>query len=673
MGNQVSIQDDDNLSSRSKQVTFTKDDVGSSSATSRQFLPDGRQPKHLQHSHPKDDYRQEEAEDVSALSSPTRREINSLSPSRETCFGGFILDHLHTRKEPPLLLVDSPECEMSSTTFSGECVEKSNDLLINIETLCSSPNSNKRSLHHHNPLIDPDSPDMKQFLKEVFHEDRHYDTFSPTLKLNTASVHGHQSVNEIIDIDKTTFIEDSCATGSISRSDSESTLRPISPTKIDPTNCQQSTPMAEAKQGNDELDLVVPLDVSISPVSSRDYYQNMGNRMEQQGRLKEALECYQLCLDHDDEIETTVDDSAIVYLKMGVVQWKMGIYGESLDVLQFVLSMYEHAIGPAQMAPSSAEICSEAFLMMGRCHLSLGDSFQAREDIMHSLTILENAPIEGDLAHALVAKSMHCLGMTYSASDRACRAMMCFIEALQIQRQMYGGCHVDIAATLTSIGSLHEKSGKLDLAMTSFLESLQIYQSCSVGNSCQVDVGVTLSRIGWIHFLCGNYQAAMDFYHRSLSILTLFLGEKHRNVATIMVQIGMVHGRCARFQEALMIYNQALTIQRVALGEHQDVAITLDEIGSSFECLHRYDKAIASLDEALRIRRHIHGKKYIDVGTTFSRLGDLHLKTMNKRLAKQCYSNAHKIFKANMLPPDDSRLQILSRALQDLKRKEIAG
>jgi tetratricopeptide (TPR) repeat protein len=131
----------------------------------------------------------------------------------------------------------------------------------------------------------------------------------------------------------------------------------------------------------------------------------------------------------------------------------------------------------------------------------------------------------------------------------------------------------------------------------------------------------------------------------------------------------MVHEKSNRNKEALSSYNEALVIQREAFGDlHDDIAITLGAIGSAYENLGQLDKAISHYDNVLYVRSSLHGKRHIGVGEAFSRLGGLYTKVKKHYLAKQCYSNALKILKANSISAGDSRLCQISESFNSLAR-----
>eukprot|EP00797_Seminavis_robusta_P010195 Sro174_g076730.1 Tetratricopeptide repeat (560) ;mRNA; r:65653-67332 len=409
-------------------------------------------------------------------------------------------------------------------------------------------------------------------------------------------------------------------------------------------------------------------------------YQYWGDRLEQQGRLQEALHYYGLCFQLEEALDTSLDDSAAIHLKIGIVYWKMSAYQESLNALYFVLSMYEDALGPTWLEQSpnflnaTTLAVSETFLLLGRVHLSLGESDEARDHVKQCLSVLSTSHhMEDDLIHPIFARALHSLGMTYEACGRHSKALKYYYEALNMQRQVYGNSHVDVAASLASIGSLQEKLGSYDMAMKCLVDALAIYESQPTLEGCQVDIGSILTLIGWICFLQGHDESAMEAYQESVDNFTAVLGPNHRNVASVRVQIGMIHNKCGRCEEALATYKAALTLQRRALGDvHEDVAITLDAMATSYDGLGKYRKAISTLDEALHIRRGALGKRHLDVGKTFANLGDLHLKIQKEQLARQCYSNAFKIFQANEVPSDDMRLQAVSRSLQTLSPRRYA-
>ncbi|MGA2248538.1 MAG: tetratricopeptide repeat protein [Verrucomicrobiota bacterium] len=87
--------------------------------------------------------------------------------------------------------------------------------------------------------------------------------------------------------------------------------------------------------------------------------------------------------------------------------------------------------------------------------------------------------------------------------------------------------------------------------------------------------------------------------------------------------IGQVYEELGKYPEAEAMYRKALDLRHKAFGsEHEDVAVSLDDLADVARDQGRYPEAEATARDALTMERKLPGAEHADVATALQSLGD---------------------------------------------------
>jgi tetratricopeptide (TPR) repeat protein len=392
-----------------------------------------------------------------------------------------------------------------------------------------------------------------------------------------------------------------------------------------------------------------------------------GASLESQGRLDDALECYERYL---KLTEVSSKKAGHGHFLIGVVRWKTGEYEESLHNLSEALQIYKEAVLNGDLTLTLHDDIIDVMLAMSKTYLSTGDRRLARKCSKQALHFLGTADVlDGRKTKLMRAKVLHSLGIIDKHSGHIKSSKRNFREALSLQREILGRYHVDIAATLLSFGSLYEKLGRYPEAQNYYLGAFEIYRSQNETVSSTTDMGVALTSIGWIRYLSGDLEGALRVYTNAVTYLRLTLDSNHRNVASVLIQTGMVHVQQGNLKQALRVYQEALRSQREVLGDdHEDVALSLCHIGSTLEGLGNFETALQCVSHSLLIYKGLFGTQHLQVALTLVHLAGLHQQMDENKLSIACYMDASNAYKANGIETHDARVLLVESALQELNQ-----
>jgi tetratricopeptide (TPR) repeat protein len=136
-------------------------------------------------------------------------------------------------------------------------------------------------------------------------------------------------------------------------------------------------------------------------------------------------------------------------------------------------------------------------------------------------------------------------------------------------------------------------------------------------------VASLLHLIGCVYLMSGEQKKAMKLFEESLQARRKVLGFVHLDVASTLFNMAFLHQSRHRFDKALKCLEEALKIRQLRLPDSEKVAITHEKIGTLARSIGKTKKAEIAFNEALRIRKLIHGNDHEAVATVLQELGDL--------------------------------------------------
>ena len=280
--------------------------------------------------------------------------------------------------------------------------------------------------------------------------------------------------------------------------------------------------------------------------------------------------------------------------------------------------------------------------------------------------------------HIDVAKVLTLIGKVHNALGEPDSAVLCFEEALEIAKKVYGPDNeeeevadylLDLAAALVAedepekakacvdeaqrtfktkqikndVGvakcssikaMIYEKNGNLDAAREWYMNSVKILDGLLpdvASNESFDDIDLhddylelasTLFKFANVDDMLGDEREAISLYHRSIHLYRNLQGEDHLNVANVQYHMALMLGRHEQFDKAMDLLREALRIRVINLGkDHPEVATCLFAIGVAHDKNQEYEDAILTYQECMRIQKLEYGPESVEVATTLENYG----------------------------------------------------
>ncbi|KAL7579466.1 hypothetical protein ACA910_007850 [Epithemia clementina (nom. ined.)] len=256
-----------------------------------------------------------------------------------------------------------------------------------------------------------------------------------------------------------------------------------------------------------------------------------------------------------------------------------------------------------------------------------------------------------------VARTLHFLADLYLHQKQYKSSLAYYMEALDIEQEVYGEYSEESAKTLNSIGAVRAIQNEFKLAMESHKEALRVLKEC-LGDDLQGNplVSQTLCQIGAVYYRernalstikskkddystfveagmlevigraheeRGSYKMAIAFFEEKLQFLENDSDESasREDLATTLNSLGMLSSRAGLFMEALDYYDRALAVQR-SLGCDSIYLATAQVLKGTVKYqLGLWNEALGLLESALTTLREELGPDHETVAATLYHIG----------------------------------------------------
>ncbi len=370
-----------------------------------------------------------------------------------------------------------------------------------------------------------------------------------------------------------------------------------------------------------------------------------------------------------------------------------GRYTEAEAQARRLLAAAESTYGPSSLAAAGAlDVLVQSLLQAGKSAAP-----GTRELAQRAVAIRERAA-EAD--QAALGASLCALGEVVRAHNDYAEARSVFERSLHVREEALGPDHSDVAHTLIHLGDLSVDVGEYDQAKLLLERSLTILEK-ALGPE-HLDVAESLNGLGRLASRTGDYAGSQTFYERSLAIRERALGPDHPLVSKSLFNVGATCQTLGDYARAKALHERALRIQKETVGpDHPLVGSSYLAMGTIEHVMGDYAAARAyylaardilkrhvemrnthltivesnlalllqdsgDIAEARRIEEHVLalqrealGESHRDVGTSYCRLGALHLSAGDTAAASRCYEQARGIFTAALAPEDPSWIECL--------------
>jgi tetratricopeptide (TPR) repeat protein len=311
-----------------------------------------------------------------------------------------------------------------------------------------------------------------------------------------------------------------------------------------------------------------------------DTLSNMGNILQQQGKLGEALQTYSRAI-------SISPGKADLYKNRGSVYRDMGQYDKALNDLNQALAIQKQRLGPTHLEVAST------LNNIGLLYANLGEYSEAIENYQRALRITE---IAAGSATADVANALHNLAVTYLEQNDNKLAEPLLLRALTIREKTLGAEHPQVAVSLNNLGLLYSSQKDYERAESVVQRALVITEK-TLGVD-HPNVANTLEILGAIYAQQSKFMDAEPLFKRALVIQTKVFGPDSANVAQSLKALAGLYSNQAKYAEALSLYQRALFIER-SVKSIFDEADTLTKLAVLYIAQSDYARAEPLLEQAL--------------------------------------------------------------------------
>jgi serine/threonine protein kinase/tetratricopeptide (TPR) repeat protein len=163
------------------------------------------------------------------------------------------------------------------------------------------------------------------------------------------------------------------------------------------------------------------------------------------------------------------------------------------------------------------------------------------------------------------------------------------------------------ADVLSAVGRVHLRTGRYKEAGQVLGEAL-----AASNESGQRDArrALILSDLGVLQRELGHLAAAVPYLEESLAIRRELFPAGHNDVAITLVELGRVHRAAEQFQRAEPLLREALEMRQRVLGEHRETATSQGDLGLLYWNLGRTAEAEQLLSECLAMSRRTLGDEH---------------------------------------------------------------
>lgn len=285
------------------------------------------------------------------------------------------------------------------------------------------------------------------------------------------------------------------------------------------------------------------------------------------------------------EIHKSIENQkgiADAYLQIGIVSQWQDKYDEGLKNLQRALEIYESINDKKGIT---------------QCHNSIGSINWRKGNLDQALGEYDKAL---SLAEETNNKTTMCqilgnMGLIYWNQADSLKALEYYEKSNAISREI--GSKTDESINLFNMAIVHLETGEFEEAQDLYQKSLQMARDLGDRGL----EGVCLDGLGNVYKNFGNFDVALEYYQKAVKIAEE-VGEK-RAAGYTNKSIGELY--IDKDPKLALGYLQKARQINEEIGERRGVGIVLDNISQLYWRTGKYDLALASASEALKIYESI--------------------------------------------------------------------
>lgn len=223
------------------------------------------------------------------------------------------------------------------------------------------------------------------------------------------------------------------------------------------------------------------------------------------------------------------------------------------------------------------------------------------------------------------------------------------------------------AEILNAIGRVRLRRGELDQAEPLLEEALAAARA--IGRP-DPRLAQTLSNLGMLRFERGHGAQAVPLLAEALDLRRRLLGNAHNDVAISLVELGRVQSSLERLDLAEPLFREALAIRRQVLGEiHRETAVSLGDLAVLLWSKGELAAAEPVFLQSLDVHRQTVGPEHPNVGQSYANLAQLRIDQNDLAAAETLLRDALAIFRRSFGAQHWRTARILG-ALGDVWRRQ---
>ncbi|HEY9714627.1 MAG TPA: serine/threonine-protein kinase, partial [Chroococcales cyanobacterium] len=259
---------------------------------------------------------------------------------------------------------------------------------------------------------------------------------------------------------------------------------------------------------------------------------------------------------------------AEMYQTLGNIEDKLGHLDEANSLLQHALDQRKALFG-AESPEVAESLVALSQLRADQARFPEAEQF-ARQAIEMDTKLLPTS-------HPARARAVSQLGLVLEDRGSYDQAIPVLEQAVQLQSAP-GGVEADLSASLTELANCHYYSGHYETSDKLNHRVLEIDRQIYGGRHPQV--ANDLINLGAIQLDEGHYDQAEKYDRQALDILQSFYGKDNTETASAMTLLGRALVTDGKYSDAADMLQQALTTEEHVYGPvHPRIASTLNELG----------------------------------------------------------------------------------------------
>ncbi|KAL7537757.1 hypothetical protein ACHAXR_008051 [Thalassiosira sp. AJA248-18] len=363
-------------------------------------------------------------------------------------------------------------------------------------------------------------------------------------------------------------------------------------------------------------------------------YMGLGFARQCKGELESSLDAYtkSLKLMQQDEMGQNDIVTASIQYTIGTVLIEMQRQLEASDYFTKALHIF-NSKKPADGGTRASILSTEGMLFS-----VLGEANRAIDCFRQAVLTHQTPEKSMNLKFATV---MFELGSLLSKEGLYNDSANCFNFALEIRKALLGDSFV-VARTHYSLGvtkASQELRANSDIASVFHLEeALRICQQEFEEEHLQS--AIIVHALGVLNERKGDFLSAAVWFAKERNMRKLLFSEDHETVASVSADLGTCYYNSGKYEIAISTFEDGLRIILLAENDRSlEVAETLYKIASCHDSLCNYDEALEKFYEVKKIRESLFGMESSPVIQTMLRIGNIQLCKGETKKALDCFSD----------------------------------